>query len=530
MSCSHKAINTQKVAPAAPARSFEIERKYASEEEPKVDYESYYNDLEKFDELIEDNYQWREKAVEFYTKVRNTEILSNEQIVTIHEKGTLAYLNLRDQLWTYIEGVQWVTNPHNKLEIRKNRPTEIIQKKKKMEMAGGKAHRFIKYQEVYINPLDEDGQKLIRQIKMGLAAALTLYDNYIIVVSQFAEFDKIRHLINYDNAQKKYGIAKITKDFNKISNYTRVAKAINLFKDLEKNNLDKESTKSLATANKEEFNLNSYIQNSHSFKELDKKFKGRIFKNKIHFFANFLIDYIKEAGNNIMNLISKGFGNSVGLIQSRNGKMYNLNDQQLDAMAKNFKPLDILLEKTPFRLTDKFIPGHWGHVAIWVGTKEELIEHDVWDHPAVKPYQHAIEFENKRIIEALRPGVQINTLRHFMNIDDLAVVRMNQLDEESTQKYLINSFKQIGKDYDFNFDVETDEKIVCSELAYVAFNDLEWNTSKAVGRHTISPDNVGEKVTADGEFSPVVLYHDGIEVKENLFENFQKLLKTSSLR
>ena len=28
---------------------------------------------------------------------------------------------------------------------------------------------------------------------------------------------------------------------------------------------------------------------------------------------------------------------------------------------------DILLEKTPFRLTDKMIPRYWGHATIWTG-------------------------------------------------------------------------------------------------------------------------------------------------------------------
>ena len=36
--------------------------------------------------------------------------------------------------------------------------------------------------------------------------------------------------------------------------------------------------------------------------------------------------------------------------------------------------LDILFEKTPFRLTDKLIPDHCGHVAIWTGTQADLIE------------------------------------------------------------------------------------------------------------------------------------------------------------
>ena len=36
--------------------------------------------------------------------------------------------------------------------------------------------------------------------------------------------------------------------------------------------------------------------------------------------------------------------------------------------------LDLLLEKTPFRLTDKTIPGFWGHVGLWIGDQQDLEE------------------------------------------------------------------------------------------------------------------------------------------------------------
>ena len=51
---------------------------------------------------------------------------------------------------------------------------------------------------------------------------------------------------------------------------------------------------------------------------------------------------------------------------------------------------------------------------------------------------------------------------------------------------------QIGKDYDFNFDVETLDKIVCSELIYLVFGNVVWPTKYQLMRNTISPDNVGE--------------------------------------
>ena len=41
--------------------------------------------------------------------------------------------------------------------------------------------------------------------------------------------------------------------------------------------------------------------------------------------------------------------------------------KSLQEVKQELRPFDILFEKTPFRLTDKFIPGHFGHVAIYIG-------------------------------------------------------------------------------------------------------------------------------------------------------------------
>lgn len=65
------------------------------------------------------------------------------------------------------------------------------------------------------------------------------------------------------------------------------------------------------------------------------------------------------------------FGNAVGLVESRRGKLDD-RPELAARVSKRARAGDILLEKTPFRLTDSFIPGHWGHVAIWAGTPEEL--------------------------------------------------------------------------------------------------------------------------------------------------------------
>jgi len=123
------------------------------------------------------------------------------------------------------------------------------------------------------------------------------------------------------------------------------------------------------------------------------------------------------------------------------------------------------------------------------------------------------------IIEALRPGVQINTLEHFLNIDNMGVIRYENLTLERKKAYLLNAFEQIGKNYDFNFNVESANEIVCSELIYIAIDDMMWNTEKTIGRYTISPDNIAQKLV-HSNFQPVLLYLDGKEIQENIQQLF----------
>ncbi len=76
--------------------------------------------------------------------------------------------------------------------------------------------------------------------------------------------------------------------------------------------------------------------------------------------------------------------------------------------------------------------------------------------------------------------------------------------------------------YDFNFDVKTADKIVCSELAYWVFPDINWRTEFMLGRDSISPDNIINTVLNHRrEFSAVMLYHNGKEVPDrgNAFRN-----------
>lgn len=499
------------------------------------DVETYYDHehLENFQNRTEEILAWRHKAIDFMTELQNQKVLKSSQIKTIHEEGTETYKSFRDAVWPNVENAKWITDKHNEVYIIESGFTSIKDKRKKIKNPGHHNnkrgshdnYRWVKYKEININPQDELGKSLIYDIKTAIATSLVMYDNYMIVLAQIQEMKKIRHLINYDNADLKNQLAKITYSYNKYDNYNRIEQGMKIYSDLTKYYF-----KNAIIPDRANYYLDSLIQSSQSFAQLDKEFKRGILGRKFSMIWDYITDYFTEGKNNVTYIVSKGFGNSAGLIQSRHGKLYDPSPERIKELEAQLQPLDILLEKTPFRLTDKFIPGHWGHVAIWTGNKEQLQAIGAWNHPAVVPFHDEIENKGKRIIEALRPGVQYNTLHHFMDIDDFAAVRyQKELTREERNIYMINAFEQIGKVYDFNFDVETDERIVCSELAYVTFDDMDWPVAKAAGRYTISPDNVGEKVGDNLDFKTVVLIHDGKEVGGDLNANFRKLMKDSSL-
>ena len=123
--------------------------------------------------------------------------------------------------------------------------------------------------------------------------------------------------------------------------------------------------------------------------------------------------------------------------------------------------------------------------------------------------------EGRSVLEALRSGVELNALRVFANVDDLAILRPTHLKRKEKQESLIRGFQQVGKEYDFNFDVETTGTIVCSELPYHVYPGVEWTTEEQLGRFTITPDDVAlEALRGNADFKLIAFYHDGALVPQ----------------
>ncbi len=219
----------------------------------------------------------------------------------------------------------------------------------------------------------------------------------------------------------------------------------------------------------------------------------------------------------LLGKISKAFGNAAGSIHVGKATVSGeVRDKVHQEMMELLKPGDILLDKTRFALTDKFIPGHFGHVAMWLGTGVEMEDMGIFNSSKNRQsWQRAEEYEEKlrtghSVLEALRPGVQVNTLEHFLNVDVVAVLRWKKATREDIAPVLCRGLYHLGQEYDFNFDVNSSNTIVCSELVYQAFpQSINWPTAKTMGRATISPDNVANLAGPSDELPfEVIYYHD----------------------
>ncbi|HEY6871878.1 MAG TPA: YiiX/YebB-like N1pC/P60 family cysteine hydrolase [Geobacteraceae bacterium] len=350
----------------------------------------------------------------------------------------------------------------------------------------------------------------LKGVMLSLSAALVLYDNYLLAVSLFEGDGKLRRLLNERDpgyAVNSAALAKVTVNYNSVTNRQRVRRAIKFYERESKRQTE------MLVAHPELDYVNLLIAQSPSYTMVKTWSPLYVIGRHLGFFGAVTSDAVTGLEREGVNLFSMVFGNAVGLVETRKGKLYG-HSEVLGEVKGTLRAGDILLEKTPFRLTDKLIPGYWGHAAVWIGSEDELRELGIWDDPVVARYHGEIR-AGRLVVEALRSGVEMNSLEHFLNIDSIGVLRKPGLGREARARTIVRALRQVGKPYDFNFDVESKERVYCSKLVYLCYSGIEWPTRKSLGRTTFTPDDVAMKAVDDGTLQLVTFYHDGKRVTDN---------------
>jgi hypothetical protein len=179
-----------------------------------------------------------------------------------------------------------------------------------------------------------------------------------------------------------------------------------------------------------------------------------------------------------------------------------IDEDQLVKLAAVLQPGDILLERRNWYLSNAFLPGYWPHGAVYVGTADDLRERGLdqneyvrnhWDEFAVgdpEGHQHVI-------IEAVSEGVIFSSLEHSIGGADSAAVLRPRVSEEEKNEAIARAFSFAGRAYDFEFDFETTDMLVCTEVVFRTYGGnsgpISFPLQKIMGRQTMPAINLVRK-------------------------------------
>lgn len=175
-----------------------------------------------------------------------------------------------------------------------------------------------------------------------------------------------------------------------------------------------------------------------------------------------------------------------------------ISDGQVQELKRMLQPGDIILERRNWYLSNGFLPGFWPHMALYVGTVEELERRGLGTHPFVQ--QHLERYRQpdrsgheRRVIEAVASGVIFSSLEEMASADHVAVLRP-RVSEARKNAAIARAFSHYGKPYDFDFDFFSTDKLVCTELIYRAYDEfiagerVGFPLVRILGRDTLPPD------------------------------------------
>ena len=151
-----------------------------------------------------------------------------------------------------------------------------------------------------------------------------------------------------------------------------------------------------------------------------------------------------------------------------------IGDEQLAAFEALLRPGDVLLVRQDWFLSNAFLPGFWPHALIYLGPRQgwgALRLPDgtrLEDDPAARRVLARMK-KDDRVIEAVSDGVVLSSFAHAVQ-KDYAVALRPELHEPEVAEALRRALLFHGRPYDFEFDFATDDRVVCTELVYRAYD------------------------------------------------------------
>ena len=281
--------------------------------------------------------------------------------------------------------------------------------------------------------------------------------------------------------------------------------------------------------------------------KLVRNHRNIVFNNMIDFFGKNVFDFWFP--------FQKWVAISITGVDYSSRKEKYVSNEDINIIKGELLPGDVLLKRNNYQLTNIGLPGFWTHSAIYIGCLEELdkyfVDMPLGDCLCVSEYLKVIypkvydslcqkdKNNSQYIIEVIAPGVVINSLDAIAKVDYFSALRP-KLSKEDKLKALFAAFEYLGKAYDYNFDIMTDNALFCSELIYKSYlcssnkKGLTFKLEPKAGRLLLSPNSIIKKFDAEfdsenAEFDFVVFYDGSEKEKKAISKSAVELKKTWKL-
>lgn len=204
-----------------------------------------------------------------------------------------------------------------------------------------------------------------------------------------------------------------------------------------------------------------------------------------------------------------------------------ISKENLDEFKKNWKPWDILLTRWNWNATNISIPHFWKHMSMYLWSWEDLKK--------VGWLNMKIDDNSHYIIEATWKWVEIKKIEELTSHNDYLGVFRTTFSEDKISRAIKNTCSKLWMNYDFLFNFQSEEWLVCSELVIKSFlkeneNDewVEINLTLIWWNYSFPPNDL-VKIAKSWEYVKPLFFIDSIEkTKENFISNTEELLKSGS--
>jgi hypothetical protein len=154
---------------------------------------------------------------------------------------------------------------------------------------------------------------------------------------------------------------------------------------------------------------------------------------------------------------------------------------------------DVLLSREEWRLTNPFVPGFWGHAALYVGNGlvvEAIGDYREWDKQT-----------NKFIV---KNGVRIEDVNRFFYTKDSAAILRAPLPIGIRASAANIACSLVGRPYDYGFSPSTNA-FYCSEVVTYCLSEasestFNFNVREKFGVYTSTPQDLWDAAAIDDKF------------------------------